>query len=323
MHKIFISIASYRDPLLKTTITEAYKNARHPERLVFGIVDQSYDREFINIDHLDFRKQIRYFRIDPYMTRGCCFSRNLCQSLWAGEELYFQCDSHTLFDQDWDYIFEEEFKRLSEWHDRPAITAYPRGFKVIDNDIKKLERQTISGCMTLAVDEAQTFKNNYFVGTIAKVMQFIDTVPGFLMSANCLFTWGKICEEVPYDPYLFFHGEEHSLALRMWTSGYSIFHMPLTPVYHHYGRDYRTTYWGDQEQEQQRDMLWHERDQISKRRLEGVVRGAWGGQYGIGRVKSIHDYIRYTGIDYFKQTVEPKSLTGAGIFDRDWRKAQY
>ena len=39
--KIFISIASYQDPLLETTINSAYLNASSPENLIFGICDQS------------------------------------------------------------------------------------------------------------------------------------------------------------------------------------------------------------------------------------------------------------------------------------------
>lgn len=324
MNSIFISIAGYRDPLLKTTITEAYERASHKDRLVFGIVDQSYDKEFINIDQLPFRDQIRYVRLDPYMTRGCCFARNLSQSLWAGEQLYFQCDSHTLFDPGWDEIFEKEFFRLQAWHERPVITAYPRGFKAVDNDINKLERQQLTGCMTLAVDPNHYFKDDYYLGTVAKVCnEYNDTVPGFLISANCLFTWGRICEEVPYDPYLFFHGEEHSLALRMWTTGYNIFHMPMTPVYHHYGRDYRKTFWGDAFIESQRNEPWWDSDQRSKSRLKYIVTGQRGGQYGVGSVRTINDYIRYCGINYYIREVEPRALTGQGVFDRDWRAAQH
>ncbi len=38
---IFISIASYCDPLLGFTMERAWKQARWPEQLRFGIVEQS------------------------------------------------------------------------------------------------------------------------------------------------------------------------------------------------------------------------------------------------------------------------------------------
>ena len=324
MNSIFISIAGYRDPLLKKTLEDAMAQARHPDRLVFGVVDQSYDREFINIDQLAFNKQVRYLRIDPHMTRGCCFARNLSQSLWAGEQLYFQCDSHTLFDKDWDAIFEAEFFRLQAWHELPVITAYPRAFKCVDNKTDRLEKINIENhAMTLVVDEKFLFKEDYYLGTVCKLTKHTDTVSGYMISANCLFTAGQVCEDVPYDPYLFFHGEEHSLALRLWTSGYSIFHMPMTPVYHHYGRDYRTTMWGDAFLETQRNEAWWQSDKRSKSRLKYIVTGQRGGQYGVGSVRTINDYIRYCGINYYIREVEPRALTGEGIFDRDWRAPQH
>ena len=39
--KIFISIASYQDPLLEATIYSAYNNAENPNDVIFGICDQS------------------------------------------------------------------------------------------------------------------------------------------------------------------------------------------------------------------------------------------------------------------------------------------
>ena len=50
--KIFINIASFRDPTLGVTIKSALVNARNPENLVFGIGAQYYDGEMPSI-HVD------------------------------------------------------------------------------------------------------------------------------------------------------------------------------------------------------------------------------------------------------------------------------
>ena len=39
--KIFISIASYQDPLLEATLRSAYDKSDMPKNLVFGVCDQS------------------------------------------------------------------------------------------------------------------------------------------------------------------------------------------------------------------------------------------------------------------------------------------
>jgi hypothetical protein len=38
---IFISIASYQDPLLVSTIFSAYKSAQNKDQLIFSVCDQS------------------------------------------------------------------------------------------------------------------------------------------------------------------------------------------------------------------------------------------------------------------------------------------
>ena len=62
---IFISIASYQDPLLTSTIFSAYLNAEKKDDLVFSICDQSDIG--INIDGFDCANQIHYEHVDPQL----------------------------------------------------------------------------------------------------------------------------------------------------------------------------------------------------------------------------------------------------------------
>ena len=49
----------------------------------------------------------------------------------------------------------------------------------------------------------------------------VDTpVAGFHVAGGCVFAPGRIVNEIPYDPLLYFHGEEQALALRAWTRGW-------------------------------------------------------------------------------------------------------
>ena len=57
---------------------------------------------------------------------------------------------------------------------------------------------------------------------------------GYLIAAGCLFTRGSFVKDVPYDQSLYFYGEELSIALRAFTRGYGIYHIPSTPIYHLY-----------------------------------------------------------------------------------------
>jgi hypothetical protein len=318
--KIFISIASYRDPLLHNTVMSAYNNASRKDRLVFGVVDQSFPGEFFNLRSLPFADQVRYLRIDPEYGRGACWARNLAQSMWNKEKYFLQVDSHTLFEERWDEIFLNYMGEFEKYHEKPLITAYPHGFVAVDNNINNLRKSGYDGLLTLVADQAHSFNNDMYVGIQARVLPSGMPVHGFLISANCLFTHGVICEEVPYDPYLYFSGEEHSLALRLWTSGYNIFHVAKIPLYHHYGREYRTTVWSDDFIEKNRPQKWYLYDRSSKDRLVNIVTGKLGGAYGLGNKRKLDEYIQWCGIDYFNKTLNINAVSGNEIFKLDYKQ---
>ena len=102
---IFISIASYQDPLLVSTIWSAYSNACNKKDLIFSICDQSDNP--VKINELPFAQQIRYDHVDPLFAKGPCWARHRAQSFYAAEEYFLQIDSHTQFLPDWDILFIE------------------------------------------------------------------------------------------------------------------------------------------------------------------------------------------------------------------------
>ena len=71
--------------------------------------------------------------------------------------------------------------------------------------------------------------------------------PAAWLSAHFIFTDGSWVEEVPYDPDLYFHGEEPSLAARSYTHGWDLFAPHINPCWHEYTRAYRVDHkhWDD------------------------------------------------------------------------------
>lgn len=320
---IFISMVGYRDPLLYNSLVEAFKNAKYKDRLKFGVVDQSFAWETIDWNSLPFKNQVSYLRFDPEYARGVCWARNLAQSLYQGEDFYFQVDSHTLFDQDWDDILVSQYNDIKLFHEKPVISAYPHAFEAVNNNILDLKKTKYSGLMALIADEENSFifnedYENYYVGTKTHIIDKKEPVHGYMIGGNFLFLAGESVEEVPYDPFLFFSGEEHSLALRYYTHGYNIFHVPEIPVYHYYGRDYRTTMWSDDKVQDKKPVKWWQMDLKSKARLKDIVCGKVG-TYGLGSVRTVEQYINWCGIDYFSKKLEPHAKTGEFIFEIDYR----
>ncbi len=101
MSKIFVQIASYRDPQLVPTIEDMLSNAKKPKNLVFSIARQFSEED--GFDNLDkYRKDKRFKILDiPYNeSEGVCWARNLTQQLYSGEEYTLQIDSHMRFVKD-------------------------------------------------------------------------------------------------------------------------------------------------------------------------------------------------------------------------------
>jgi hypothetical protein len=85
--RIFVQIASYRDPQLVNTIEDMIKNSKFPKNLVVGLCRQYHPEDgFDNVDK--FRKDKRFRIIDvPYSeSKGVCWARNQVQQKYSGEE---------------------------------------------------------------------------------------------------------------------------------------------------------------------------------------------------------------------------------------------
>ena len=99
--KIFIQIASYRDPQLVPTIKDCIEKAKHPENLVFSIAWQhSSEDSWDNIDEFKNDSRFKIVDINYKMSKGACWARNLLQQQYDFEEYTLQLDSHHRFIED-------------------------------------------------------------------------------------------------------------------------------------------------------------------------------------------------------------------------------
>ena len=77
MSSIFISIASYCDPLLIHTIQDAIQKAEKPENLHFGVVEQQVHEKRLTLANETARQMVRYIGVAPEESRGVCWARSL------------------------------------------------------------------------------------------------------------------------------------------------------------------------------------------------------------------------------------------------------
>ena len=325
--KIFILLASYRDKMLKTTIESAYNNAVFKNSLVFGVFDQSYSDQALDYQDLSYKQNIRYMRIDPEFSQGCCWARHIAQTMYNDEDYYLQVDAHTIFDNAWDQNLISKIEYLRKFHDKPVISGFPHAF-TIDDNLNVKEKNPIQPHNLPVITLNLPSKNdltpdNNTLSLLASHRAGTLPCHGYLISGGNVFTVGKVIEEVPYDPFLYFQGEEQSFALRLFTNGYNIFHASDMPIYHLYSNsanDTRLTHWGDKDSENQRTDKWWIYSNRAKSRLIDLHQRKITGAYGLGSVRTLEQYARFTGIDYANQIIEERSGTGTHVFELDHRQ---
>ena len=126
--------------------------------------------------------------------------------------------------------------------------------------------------------------------------------------------------DVPYDPELYFGGEEITLSVRAFTHGYDLFEPSRVLLWHEYSRSYRRKHWDDHVGDD--GTAWFERDAASGRRVRRLVDQPDFGRFGLGTVRTLEDYEAYAGIsfrhckvqDYTLQNGEPPNPPT----DKDW-----
>jgi hypothetical protein len=305
---IFISIASYRDPLLWWTVEDCYKKAKHPENLRFGIVDQESGPQHLRLERTGFSNQVRYVFLPAIDARGACWARHVAQALYEGEDYFLQIDSHMWFEQDWDEYCINLMKSPVSSNPKKLYSGLPRGFEFVD-EVPTHVHGSDDICFGVVKKDDNLKENKACLAFDFVYVRSEFPVPAISVQAGFIFTLGKFCEEIIYDPLLYFCGEEQSIATRAFTNGYELLHPPRIPMLHFYTRKGFLRHWS-KEDDELRKIRWWEREEISQKRLcDLLYHGKDLGVYGLGTKKSLGDFAEYSGIDYINRCIKPSDIT--------------
>ncbi len=303
--KIFIQIASYRDPQLVPTIKDCIQNAKNPENLVFSIAWQhSPEDEWDNLDEFKDDSRFKILDIDYKDSQGACWARNQLQQQYDGEGYTLQLDSHHRFIENWDEELIGMVKQLQKkGHKKPLLTGYVSSFDP-DNDPELRIKEPWKMNFDRFIPEGAVF---FLPATIDDFRERTEPVPARFYSAHFCFTLGEFSVEVPHDPEYYFHGEEISIAVRAFTHGYDLFHPHKVVVWHEYTRKGRKKQWDD-------DPVWVTRNNNCHKRnrklfeMDGDVKDIDFGVYDFGKERTLEDYERYSGLCFKKRAVKRYTL---------------
>ena len=292
MERIFVQIASYRDPELQSTLEDLFVKAADPNRIFVGLclqwipeLDQACT---FNASRND---QVRCIRIQARESLGVCWARHLTQKVWEGEEFTLQIDSHMRFEEHWD---EKMISALRVCPSKKAVlSTYPAHYDPPGN----LMRGYISSIIPSHFDEWNTLCLKSAEILLEKAPS--SPIPGTFCGTCFIFGPSDIISEVPYDPHVYFFGEEVSMSVRLWTKGWDIFHPNIPLVYHNWKREYRPAHWEDVPRA---EIL----DRKSRKRVNhllGIETGDTDSlvdleRYGLGTIRTLEEYQEFSGIDF-------------------------
>ena len=293
METIFIQVASYRDPELVPTILDCIANAKQPKRLHFCIGWQHDGTE--DIKAIKKLKNVKILDIPHTETKGACWVRHKIQQHYKGETYTLQLDSHHRFIKDWDVELIAMWKSLkTRKTPKPLLTAYLPSYQPATDPVGRLQ-ESWQVNFDRFLPEGVVFLRP---SLLRNLKDLTGPVPARGYSGHFAFTTGDFCKKVLYDPELYFHGEEISLAARAYTHGYDLFHPHKIIAWHHYTREGSKKHWDDHKD-------WGALNNIAYKRVK-ILFGIDGenqnqikwGKFGLGKKRTLKQFEQFAGVEF-------------------------
>lgn len=300
--KIFVSICSYRDPLLKSTIDSLFDNKSLRHDIVVGVFEQTKledSLETIAPEYLS-RPDIRYKRIDPIYSEGVGWARHINELQLKNEDFFYQVDSHMLFDKDWDRKLINDWKRGKAKHnsDRIIIAANCKNFELDSNNIPILHSHPTP--KTCCVKYFHYEAHNNILAPHGDLLEGTEDIqPAIHICAGNFFTTSKWVKEVGANPRFFFEGEEQYLTLSSFLAGYHIYHPREISCYHYINtHEYISKQWY--------------KPIITMERYSNAVQASiaeWNRYLEELDEECLEKYYEYSGVDYINKRLDERAKT--------------
>jgi hypothetical protein len=274
MNRIFVQIASFRDPQLSLTLESMLKNAKFPENLVIGICNQYNNEDSFDINQYREDKRFKIIDVLDIESKGVCWARNKVQQLYNEEEYTLQIDSHMRFEKDWDETLINMILDLqTDGYKKPLLTGYVSSFDP-DNDPNGRVNEPWRMVFDRFIPEGAVF---FLPEVIPNWKEMSKPIPARFYSAHFCFTLGQFTKEVQHNPEYLFH--PHRVI-----------------IWHEYTRKNRIKQWDI-------DKSWGTKNNLSHK-LNRQLFGMDGeemkdfGIYGFGKERTLRDYEKYAGINF-------------------------
>ena len=255
---IFVNLASYRDALCSTTISEIFTKADRPERVTVALCQQNLPTDADCVaDTFPWKDNIKVIKVHALDAKGVMYARYLASTLYNNEDYYCQLDSHLKIRVGWDSLCISMLKQLkASGVSKPLLSYYPKSYE--DHPDNLDEGLSPRNFDYTGVDESvtQICKAFYMeskgvlsfdgAGTVTYAENQLPRKVPFI-AGGFVFADGKFIIDVPFDPDLTFTfvGEEILMSARAYTFGYDTHSPTKNIVFHKYTREGEPKIWTD------------------------------------------------------------------------------
>lgn len=295
---IFVSICSYRDPMLKHTVESLLSTKSDETNVVISILDQSkIPNEIPPLDN------IIYKQINPEYSNGGCWARHLNSLNLTNEDFYYQIDSHDIFDNDWDIYLVNDYIKYSNHYNtnKVILTSACKEFIIDENN------QFIKEGIDDATAIAKYLVNYQFIDRYKSLIahsyyysaQPNEIIPAIHIHGGNLFTHSDYIKKIGISPYLSYREEEQYTTLLAFACGYKLCHHTKIFNYHlnYDGKVYPTKTWVD-------PVISLER----QAQLDSISLSHWKNFIDSLNPEILEHYKKFSGVDYINQQLEPRAL---------------
>lgn len=307
---IFVSIANYRDSQTPHTVNDLLSKAKYKDQITVGVfsqINKQTDQHCLAPRYKSVVQEV----VDYTTSKGVCWARSFLLSKMRGDQDYvLQIDSHTRFVRDWDEILID---MLAQCGDKSVLTTYPAGYQppnVFDEPNRYLRLSVRS------IDP-------HGVPVLSASALPIEQAPSIpqrnaFYSGNFSFTKGVTYDQVPYDPYIYFLGEETTMAVRLYTHGYNLYTPNKHVLWHQFNIDKlqpnkpaRRLHWTDNP--------WLHLEDMSRLRIQYLLNIRKSidpdvlpeiKKYGLGNIRTLNQYQEFAGIYFKTRHLDERATTG-------------
>jgi len=297
MERIFVAIASYRDRECQWTLKDLFAAARFPERIEVGICwqfDPEQDQDCFS-EPCPRPEQVQVIEVALADARGACWAKAKALSLLGDQEFVLLIDSHMRFAPGWDVEMIEMWRQTG--NPKAFLSTYPAGYEPPDDRRFNTPRLT----------PVKFFERVMSMNSV--LLDMPRPLPSHLVAGGYLFGRREMFVEVPYDPYIYFIGEEVTHAARYYTHGWDGYTPNQCLIHHYYERKAALRHWDDDKSG------WSKINRASYNRIRHVLEIERTAdpealieieKYGMGQVRTLAQFQGAIGVNFNAMLIDRK-----------------